>query len=67
MLCTNSDFTVMVLGILEENKPFYFPKGTFLEITLKYSTRKDLQDLYRMAERLNSLVEYKGKYQILYN
>ena len=39
----------------------YFPRGTFLEIAMKYSTRKDLKELYAMAERLNPYVEYKGQ------
>ena len=49
------------IGLLEEDKPLYFPKGSFLDSALKYSPIKDHQLLYQMIEKHNSFITYSGE------
>ena len=48
--------------ILEEDKPLYFPKGSFIDIAMKASTRPELQEVYKLAEKHNSYIELKGQW-----
>ena len=51
----------ILIGLLEEDKPLYFPKGSFLDAALKYSPVKDHQLLYQMIEKHNSFITYSGE------
>jgi hypothetical protein len=54
-------FTKHVLkGVLEEDKPVYFPRGSLFDIAMKSSIRQDLQGVYRLAEKYNSYMDFKG-------
>ena len=48
--------------ILDEDKPLYFPKGSFIDIAMKASTRPELQEVYRLAEKYNSYIELRGRW-----
>ncbi len=48
--------------MVEEQKAVYFPKGTFIDEALKNSPKQELKDVYNLAEKLNSFIEYQRKY-----
>ena len=47
-------------GLLDEDKPLYFPKGSFLDGVLKYSPVKDHRLLYSMIQKHDSFITYTG-------
>ena len=48
--------------MVEEQKGVYFPRGTFIDVALKNSPKQELKDVYNLAEKLNTFMEYQRKY-----
>jgi hypothetical protein len=44
--------------VIEQNKPLLYVRGTYFEVAMKFSPRKDLRDLYKQSE----YVDYTGMY-----
>ncbi len=53
---------VSISGVVEEQKGVYFPRGTFIDVALKNSPKQELKDVYNLAVKLNSFIEYQRKY-----
>lgn len=50
-----------LLGVLEEGKPVYFPRGSYIDVALKTSPKQIHKKLNAMIEKMNAYIEYPGK------